>query len=217
MSFLNSAGLFNAIPDSGVYLDDWADNKLANRDSYTSTPPEDGLDTDITSDFSDPSRAEWTDQNGSISATNQHLDIPDGSSTDQIISASSPMSEGTWDFEFTADGSTSNGAVYYFMHTDTPSDPVNNDGYGAQLLNDGRLRLWKFTNGPATILVNAGSVGWDDGATHTLKITYSSGDWELFFDDSSQGTASDTDYDIPHLAIYSSLNTSLTIDNMRVF
>ena len=54
--------VFSAGPDNGIYLDDWADNLLTNRDGYGETELDQAVvEPDASeTEYSGPVRPEWT-------------------------------------------------------------------------------------------------------------------------------------------------------------
>jgi hypothetical protein len=212
----------NAIPDSGVYLDDYADNKLTSRDTYETTAPEDDLKTDVQSSFSDPSRAEWSTEAGSPAAQNQRLELP-GSQDDQVT-ATSPMSDGTWEFEFTPQG-TSSLILRAFVHTTQASGDgspnANGDGYELVITGGGAYELLRQDSGIGTTLIGG---SWSpDTNTHTARVEAfldgnSDRNWEIYLDGSQVGsTVIDNNYDTPQLWLLNRDADAIYIDNYRVF
>ena len=66
------------IPDSGVYLDDWFDNRISNRETYSdlqyeffdSSPVESGFDTE-------PERPEWTELQSTVTTSEGRVEFND--------------------------------------------------------------------------------------------------------------------------------------------
>jgi len=219
---IDGQDVLSAIPDSGVYLDDYADNNLTSRDTYETTAPEDDLETDVQSSFSDPSRVEWSTEAGSPVAQNQRLELP-GSQDDQVT-ATSPMSEGTWDFEFTPQG-TSDMELRAFVHTTQGSGDgapySNGDGYELFISDGGSYLLIRQDGGSGTTLING---SWTpDTNTHTARIeAFLDGsndrNWEIYLDGSQVGsTVIDNTYDTPQLWLISRRSDAIYVDNYRVF
>lgn len=188
-----------------VFLDDWEDNKLTDRDDRATTPsPLLGAN-----EFSQVFRPEWTTESGSPSASGGVLVLTAGDATAQTISLDTTLFVGTWEFDVTkqADGTAgairfefySGGSLVYYWRWD------NSDGY----------MIYDEVDGADVISVTHA----EDTATHAVKITRASGgDWELFFDGASDGTATDaTTTSIDEIRINNIEDIEVHEDDLKIY
>jgi len=164
----------------GVIADDWADNKLTDRDraAVISTPF--GL---IYQNF----RPEWTTESGSPGASGGELDLPPGDTTVQAISTPSSVTTGTWLATVRYEAARTVGGPH------CPRFIVQDDNnYWARNWEPGNLiKVWKTVNGTNTPLYSP-DPGTDQGE-HDYKTTRdSNGNFESFWDGVSMATGSDT-------------------------
>jgi len=206
----------SAIPDSGIYLDDVADNKLNNRDTY-STTGFDGTEP-ASSTFSNPSRPEWSVDSGGPSASGEEIVLPAGDSTNQIISTPLSNDKLRWDFEFECQSTPSFGRLGIQLLWES-----NNDVYQVDIQGNGTYRIQKREGGTGSVIIDG---TWDgDAQRHTGAVEHDgNGNWELFYDGASQGTASDsylpnfTDVRLANGgAAEIGLDSEVRVDNFRVF
>lgn len=223
--------------DNGIYLDDFEDNKLSNRDSYSETllNPE-SLKVN-NSQFTTPSRPEWTKEvsNGiSVSGGDLFLD----GSTDYVMHTPLDVGGSSWDtpiewkVEFTHDGTTNGNDRYAVALTGTSytaSNNGNNDtyftsnGYAIAANDAGRLgvRFGRNMEGGSTglksTLISGDSIS--SGTTTTVRLTRdSTGTWEMFQDGVSKGTATDTTYtDISNMGISGDSRANVTVPYFLVY
>jgi len=200
--------------DAGVYLDGVGDNKLTNRDSFAETGAADGVVIPSGSPFGPPERPEWTTETGSPSATNKELDFPDGSTTDQVLSASTPMTAGTWDIEFQQGASPSSGIFRWFIIYESASNWIAVEN----TIGANREVLAKSEGGNFSTIVGNGSA-YTGTSSREWKVTHDgSGNWEWFVNGSSVGTASESFVPTANeIRFRHQLDTSLAADNLRVF
>lgn len=214
----------STIPDNGIYLDGFTDNKLSNRDAYTTTAlsPE-SLEPD-SSAYSDPSRPEWSVGSGNPTVTSERLELNNG----EYVYA--PLSEVdvTIEYDFTYVGSLS------VRQYDTILATGTSQRSGEFNLEEG----YYFDISPSTVGLHrgsdfseltSGSYNFQVGQPATIRLEndYDSGsdthNFELFVDGTSFGTASDSTYSASEIAYTSfvvrdsgSGDTTLR-DNFRVF
>lgn len=224
-----SFGLASVIPDSGVYLDDYADNKLSNRDDYSTTPlsPE-SLEPD-TSDYSNPSRVDWNVGAGSPTATGEQLEL----SNAEYVWGTLPEVDVTIEYDFTFVGSLSKNQYDTVLATGTSqrSGEFNlEEGYYLEIDSDGSgIRLFSGSSGGFTELIAALGLGISADQTVTIRLenNYDSGadehNFELFIDDTSYGTATDSTYSASQIQYTSFVfrgtgsGDTTTRDNLRVY
>jgi hypothetical protein len=180
-----------AIPDSEIYLhDDFGDNKLQNRDESGTT---------TTNDLTGTYRPEYTIAAGSPTATNQELSL---SSADALHTKALPDVRGQnvrWDIDLTDSGSNAFARISIWGTTTDHNNNTASDIYAESYFLDiqeefdvFRLRRQAGTSGGQTDVINADQ---PISTPLTASVTHDgSGNWELFLDGSSQGSASDTTY-----------------------
>ena len=179
-----------AIPDSEVYLhDDWGDNRLTDReDSGTTTY--NGVEGVY--------RPEWTIARGDPQAVNEELDL-DG---DDVVTTelSVALSEGiTVELSnFDGTGSRDGGTAQYGCSfiSETNSIKASNRfelqrSYSIRDFGADNLALTRNDDSDRSVLIDIGS--YSAPADITVTRT-SNGEFEVFVDGVSQGTATDTTY-----------------------
>lgn len=211
------------VPQIGKYLDDWADNKLSSRNSYTTTYLANDIEVPAASDYSLPTRAEWTIEIGAsgISAQNNRLEM-DGSIV-QHLYYTDAVATGTWEIDFTSQSTRAFGENCTFCVLDQdPTDWDSNDGVPdngyALEIRGSAFRLLLRVNGNNDHAVIDGI--WDnDTNPHTAKITRdASGNFELFYDGSSIGTGTDTTFtSTAGTGIGMDVGPAMYWDNLRVY
>jgi hypothetical protein len=205
----------SAIPDdAGVYLDDVADNKLTNRDIYSTTPLDDSVVVPSGSPYGPPVRPEWTTASGSPSATGEELVIPDGSSTTQILSTSTPMTSGTWDLDWQQISAPSSGILRWFpIYEDSNNWIAVENTIGAN-----REVFAKLEGGSFSVLIRNGGAYTGTSNREWMVTHDGDGNWEWFVNGSSVGTYFDAFLPTANeIRIRQELDTSVEADNLRVF
>lgn len=180
--------------------DDWGDNALTSRSSTN-----DGV-------FAHPDaneagdvligryRPEWNTVTAGFSVSGGVINWDGSSDDDATIRTNSNFVIGSWeiDVHFTTLGNGDDSVKLSFINT-TPNGggSVNpDDGYQQMQLDDGSHLLRRYDGGASTNIISS-SWGGGSGDTdnHTYKTTRDAyGDWEIFEDASSDGTATDTNY-----------------------
>lgn len=191
---------------SGEYylFDDWKDNLLTSRrwDDKMVFPVSE----------LDKYRPDWTTESDSPSASGGVLVLPDGSTTAQQVSTASGFTVGTWEKDFTIISATTAGACnLFFIWTD------NSNTLRVSIESDDDYMLVKIDGGTTTILVSS---TWDGDTTqHTTKVTRdANGNFELFYDGVSQGTATDTFLPSTRdLSFLNNADSEVDIDNLKVY
>jgi len=211
----------NRPPASGIYLDDFEDNKLFDRDAFTTTPltPE-ALEPDQ-SDFTNPSRPEYTIDQGSPSAANQRLEFPGDGNQHLLFATLSELDDVTWEFDVTPEGGSFGLMKAYVVALDTnfsdgrTQSPDN--GYIVRFRDNGNFKLARREGGNQDNIID--TTFSPDTNTHTVKVTRdSSGNFELFLDDSLKGTATDTTHTTNSFTGFNhGASVGLNVDNFRVF
>lgn len=137
-------------------------------------------------------RPRWGIYSGSPSNSGGELVFPDGSTTTQLIQTKSQFQTGEWSMTFQATTTPTSGILVYGIMGSEPVGASDSNVYYLNVGSDGAINLTKFENGSYVGTVVSGS--WTpDTAQHTVRVTRTAaGDWELFFDGTSQDTATDT-------------------------
>jgi len=164
----------------GYLGDDWWDNKLTLRDRATKLP------TTFNKIFS-YFRPEWSVQQGNPTATNHRLEFSDRA---ERVSTMSNFTAGKWRIEVYNDGTdTNDGYIIRFMVID--DDNFYCVYVDANSAGD-TYKLKKIKDGAETDLISlswGGLTGW-----HTHEIVRDeNGNFEIFLDGASKGTATDED------------------------
>lgn len=202
--------------------DDWDDNSLTSRTSPSK---------DVFYQYGDGGagdllkgvyRPRWTTESGSPSATNNELQLSDGSTTYQAVSTPSNLSVGEWGIDFQANAVITGGSTVFepiqagsLPYDDSRGRPT--DGYFMQAVTNGSFELLREDTGSNSATIISGT--WDDDtSSHTGKFTRDSyGGFELFYDASSQGTTTDTNFStFEVLAIENNQEKRIDFDNLVV-
>lgn len=177
-------------PTSGIYLDDFTDERLSGRDSYSETQLS-PIDLEpSTSSFSSPVRPEWTVDSGSFSFTNGVLEVGQGDKMFTPLDQSKILNnDTTWEFavEYTGtDNSGSSTAWVGLIANNSFSGPWNNPSSGFWVqINDnitsgGKSDGFSLMNSYDNQRINDTSFS-DAFQLVYVKVTRSSsGEWELF-------------------------------------
>lgn len=200
---------------SNYIEDDWDDNALSGR----SQPIKDIFYQYGTSGAGDllkgVYRPRWNVDSGSPSASNQQLELPDGSTTPQVVSTPSTFTTGSWKTDFQVASSTSSGVTeFWIMSQEAQTTP--NNAYRTRATNDGTYDTRKRSGGTDTTLITG---SWpNDTATHTSTTTRGShGEFELFLDGTSQGTATDREFGTSgYILCKSNIDSQTNYDNLTV-
>ncbi|WP_276301104.1 hypothetical protein [Halorussus lipolyticus] len=154
----------------------------------------------------------WKTGDGSPSVSNGALEMPAADTTNQFVVATPYRFEvGTYEFTFQFSSTPSTGRVRFEFLTETAAKWV-------QIIvdPDGTLRLERNDGTGKTTIISGSWNG--DTNQHTAKATRDeSGNYELFVDGTSQGTASDT-Y-LPNAKRVRLINTSdatVSIDRVKI-
>ena len=183
------------IPDEGLYLDDWEDSKLDNRDSYSDlqyafieTAPED-------SDFDDPIRPVWTEVQGSVTVSTGEMTVEgESQSVDTIVECSRvPDLDGPRTFfttcrlDSTGSGPGRNGDWQFIYNDDD-----NHWRLGSNSEDEG-YSLEKRDGGSFDVVIDGSGADIDITENNDVRVEYDGDEgWELFINDDSQGTATDS-------------------------
>ena len=208
----------SAIPDLGLYLDDWEDDKLSNRDLFSDTALSPAELEPTQSEFESPIRPEWTVDVGSPQATNTQLELDSDSALRADFTENITQNSLTWEFDWNHQDSNSRFIGQMFAETSSihTNPRYYETGYFVQIDNqNNRYRLTKDSSGsPSSIITDDGSHS-DSG---TCKVTRDeNGNWELFKDGDSVGTATDTSHTNPEYVAFSTEDGGTDVDNYRVF
>ena len=161
-------------------LDDWDDNKLTSRDGVGTTS------TGFTNEFAQKNkfRPEWTTVTGTPSASGGVMVLQSAE-----VSTPSTFAVGSWEIKY-----------QFASNSDTVTRPIEiyNDSsnfYWLRIDDDSQGTDWdvyKTIAGAGAVLIDTSAS--NDIAQHTTKLTRdSSGNFEIFLDGVSKGTATNTE------------------------
>ena len=182
------------IPDSDVYLhDDWGDNQLFSDREDGGTTTHNG----VTGYY----RPEWTEGQSGASVSNEALELSSGESV-YFTDIGADLDETLtleWELNdvsgFTS-GTHQHGITILGDDIDPSQDVFHpNEGYVVKVIgNPDRVRVSRSQNyANDTVLI---SEEFDHGNLNDIRVTRDSdGNFELFINGNSQGTAQDTTYD----------------------
>lgn len=194
--------------------DDWDDNSLTSRTSASKDVFEQIGDGGAGDLLKGVYRPRWETESGSPSATNNELQLSDGSTTVQAVSTPSAFTVGRWEWDHDYNTNpTSGGTRLYFIAQNSGADP--NDAYAIEVLHDTNLDLIKDSGGSESTLINGSRT--DNTSTQNYDVTRDSyGGFELFNDgDVSQGTSTDTTHaESLYLVLRNSANARSDNDNL---
>lgn len=172
----------SAIPDSEVF-DDWSDNKLTNRDSFSATAYQfSSLAGDTTG-----TRPEWQYQevSGYLRAENQQLEYNwDGDSPVTYVGMDNPFDESNmdlskWYAEVMAPAEGGSTSVVWDI---LKSDPTTRGGSESievtYDIRDDNISL----SGDGVSTTISGSETMDFGTFYGMLVTIENGDWHFYFD-----------------------------------
>lgn len=178
--------------------DDFGDNALSGRTNadsgafhYQEVPNQPG-DTLV-----GRYRPEWTAENGSPGADNGSLALPAGDTTMQMVSLASTFVTGEWVFDqwFSTSPSTNATAWTLFSQSKTISRNRLIPGYFIALLNGSDFNFYKEDSSNTTTKLIDASRSSGETTQATFRTTRdNNGNWEIFEDGTSNGTATDTTY-----------------------
>ena len=159
----------------GIIGDDWDDNKLTSRDNAAVVPT--ALDK-IFQAF----RPEWTVVQGSVIVANGRIE-GDASGGGNRIQTPLSITEGTWKVDIIILATRTNQLILFIYQDDANFWWAGN--------NAGEWCLMKYQGGAATYLIES---TWSEATgTYTFKVTRdSSGNFEIFVNGVSKGTATDS-------------------------
>ena len=180
------------IPDSDIYLqDDWGDNKLTDRDDSRTTTynGETGV-----------YRPEWTIRNNEPTVSGSQLQMRGGDGIFTNINLNFDENI-EWDFDISSMPDKGGGdlttCALFAEQTDDAVEANGDDwllhsSYSVLLRGASQgIDLERVdANGDRTVLISG-----EQGTDADVRVTRSaSGEWELFIDGTSQGTATDTTF-----------------------
>ena len=188
----------------GYIGDDWEDNKLSSRDKAATVAT--ALDK-IFQTF----RPEWTVKAGTITVASGRIE-GDAAGANEVQTPSS-ITEGTWEVDIII-LATGAGQIIGFIYQD------DDNRYTAGNSTPGGTRSWflrKCEGGTSTDLIQS---PWTEATgTYRLKVTRdSSGNFEMFVDGVSKGTATDTFLPTAnYIALRVDDDNSSAMDNLEVY
>lgn len=223
---------------NGYYIDDFSDNKLLDRDTYSETVLNPlNLEPD-SSAYSNPVRPEWTQEVSNGISIND-TDITLSGNTDYVMHASfSDLNifnkKTVWEFKFRPSG-TSNGADRYtLVGMGNPTNYVNNNNGNNEtyfntenyqiFANDGGTKVFRFGRQDSgdgkwpNTLLDMGSLSANK--TYVCRVERSiDGIWEVFLNGISQGTVEDTTYTQGNIytGIAGDSRGSVNVYNYRIY
>lgn len=183
------------IPNSIVLLDDWADGNLtSNRDDYNTTAFQPSNSTLVQQGASGSlSRPTWTIDQGSPFVNSQVLTVRTSSGTGDRARAPlslASLDNVTWELEINGVG----GLVYYNLVMTTTtynSNGYTQNGYFMNIEDTG-ISLYSSNGGSVTNMITGLTT---PSTPFVLRVERDgTGTWEVFFNGTSQGTATNTDH-----------------------
>ena len=190
----------SAIPDADIYLhDDWGDNKLQDReDSGTTT--HNGVEGVY--------RPEWTIRDNEPTVSDEKLTITggDGITANINVNLDETVTAEINDFDLSGQGDSSSDYSVYHIWAEQTTDASSaflDESYAVQMKGGGAgsdLRLVEVDgSGNINTLIDSGQ----QPTTGNIEVTRQpDGTWELFIDDESQGTATDTSHTNPQVTAF---------------
>ena len=187
-------------------LDDWSDNKLTSRDNAATTA------TGFTDRFGKTFRPEWTVDSGTWTGNAEVMKKTNGGSAGAVY-VSSTYTTGTWSVKLQNQSTSNVISDFCFMWVDAS----NMNFY--RMSTNPTLQLVKKVSDTDTALIDS---GWTaDTAWHTCKVTRdASGNFEMFFDGVSKGTATDTDITTSNQIRQNNLHSAdgnVWVDDLKVY
>lgn len=187
-------------------MDDFGDNNATSTRSGVATTqyvnPTDGA---LTAEY----RPQWTLEGGSASAANQEMTVGSGGG---YVSIPTTHTTGSWEIHFRFDTAPSSGELQTFLRRKDASNQ-----WRVRTQDTGSLLLDSDEGGTNSTLVSS---SWPvDTNPHTIRAERTrDGDWELFFDGVSEGTAADTF--VPDssaiFGFYNGCDTDVTIQHVNI-
>ncbi len=211
--------LWNAIPDSDVYLhDDFGDGKLQNRDD-SGTTTYNGVEGVY--------RPEWTIDNGTPTVTNERLDYSEGDSGYTEINLDLAETT-TWELSNLTLNTAGDQLSYFgLFYEDNPTrstsdfPPTLYPGYAIGMREaDSKIRLIRTdSDGSSTNVINASGTS---NNMNLVKVTRESdGTWTMVIDGTEVGTASDATHTNPQYIDFAGRtgpsDNQLLVDELKVF
>jgi len=214
------------IPDSEVYLqDDWGDNKLTDRDD-SGTTTHNGVEGVYRPEWSIDAGDPTVDDGQLLIEANEELVAI---STDINVNLDEPTTFEWFDVDASEGraGNSANIGMTCFAETNNhisrgtgvgdPGQAGLENGYAVVILDAGfRLKFGKIFDDGLNTLIDV------DGFSppYNIRVERSSNsEWELFVDDDSQGTTTDSEFDDPQFTGYTPMDDDdvvLRVDEMKV-
>ena len=203
----------SAIPDSDVYLhDDWGDNKLQNRD---------GSGTTTYNGVEGVYRPEWVIIDNEPTVENERVVVEVGGGIQTSINLNLDETI-TWEWvDIDPSNSGSSGSDWistYCFSNNTIEVPETPESYYLRVRPDdaAEIQLREVDSGGSSTIIISGS--GLDGPSHDITVTRSSdGEWELFIDGVSEGTATETSHTNPNsTGFVSNDNGQVSFDEVKV-
>ena len=188
----------------GYIGDDWEDNKLSSRDKAATVA------TSFDKIFQ-TFRPEWTVKAGTITVASGRVE-GDAAGINEVQTSSS-ITEGTWEVDIIILATGSHQLICIIYQDD-------NNFYEAGNTTPGGTRSWclrKYEGGTITDLIQS---SWTEATgTYRLKVTRdSSGNFEMFVDGASMGTATDTFLPTAnYIVLRVDDDNSSAMDNLEVY
>jgi len=159
---------------------------------------------------------DWTVGSGTWTAASGWLTKTAPGDEWEDIYIPSRQAYGTWEYIFKlVAASDVHGVLLYFISNETGWS-ASIDGYGVSIIGNNTLYISRVTNGVGTPIINPGWVA--DAGAHTIKVTRdAAGNFELFFDGASVGTALDNTYTTSLYMFLRLYNSVDYIDNLEVY
>lgn len=184
---------------------EWAAGLSLSNVSATLTPGSLRASWSLLDDFSDGEYANnptWSviaiGGGGSITAAGGELAVSSGGTVNAGSAISTPLAQttGTWQFRMKSNADTTTGGYVAFFTNSTAFASGNLDGPGYAIrIASGNAYFVRYSGTSPSVPVTIISIGSVGTGYHTYRITRTSaGEWEVFLDGVSVGTATDTTY-----------------------
>lgn len=215
---LTSYGQGGGVETLSNYLeDDWGDDALTGRTNPNTGVFREQLSGGVGDLLKGIYRPAWQVESGSVSASNGELVIPAGDTTTQNATTPSRMTVGAWSWDFyfaSTPGSGGHTKSILCQDVNLTAFGGSNNCYHFAAVANGDYAFKRTDGGTNTSLISASWAA--DTATYTPKITRTEdGDFELFKNGTSQGTATDTTFDTSFYGMFGTDSDSQQhVDNL---
>lgn len=196
------------LPDINNYLeDDFGDNALTSR-----TNTNDGVyahpDANVAGDvFIGRYRPVWNNTSGAVTAQNTRAEFSNGDSTIARINTPSSFNTGSWEWAVEVTSAPGTGGVELGAFSDS-LDLLAGNGIAINVTSNGNYNLLEVVSGNPDTFIDAPSISYGSEIVYRLNRD-SYGNFEVFTDGTSDGTATNT---FTPEAIYSGIQSRADVD-----